>query len=316
MPLRLGAPREYGVVGSRQAAASAHAWGSLTMRTNKLLEREYWHSRAPALHIGDKSIFEKITYLPFSPCEQTEIAALLHEEGYVQLTADWGVDLGPMAETVRTLSSSNLSPVFAFLYDEFWYPFLKLHRIYNVLLGGRYFWLPAFWIWDVDPKRNESGWKPHRDMGRRSLFPDGSPKCLNTWIPLSPATPLNGCIYILPASHDPTYGTEDELNWKSHLDYPSIRALPSKPGDFFIWNQAVLHWGGRTSPRATESRVSMAFECQRADVPAFKEPLIGPQEMPSFETRLKLIAKQVLQYQKWHALEPDLAEFASTLLAT
>jgi hypothetical protein len=60
----------------------------------------------------------------------------------------------------------------------------------------------------------------------------------------------------------------------------------------------------------------MAFECQRADVPAFKEPLIGPQEMPSFETRLKLIAKQVLQYQKWHALEPDLAEFASTLLAT
>jgi hypothetical protein len=28
-----------------------------------------------------------------------------------------------------------------------------------------------------------------------------------------------------------------------------------------------------------------------------------------------LIAKQILQYKKWHTLEPDLAEFASKLLA-
>ena len=72
-----------------------------------------------------------------------------------------------MAETVRFLSAANLSPVFAFLYDEFWCPFLKLHHVYNALLGGRYMWLPAFWVGNVNPKKSELGWKPHRDRGRK-----------------------------------------------------------------------------------------------------------------------------------------------------
>ncbi len=145
-----------------------------------------------------------------------------------------------MAETVRSLSAANLSPVFAFLYDEYWCPFLKLHHLYDALLGGRYMWLPAFWVWDVDPKKSESGWKPHRDRGRKSLFDDGAPKALTTWIPLSPATPLNGCIYIVPASHDPIYATEEELNWKAHLEYSSIRALP----DHAIWSANLVTSGG------------------------------------------------------------------------
>jgi hypothetical protein len=91
---------------------------------------------------------------------------------------------------------------------------------------------------DVDmPAKGDSGWAPHRDMGRTSLFDDGSPKCITTWIPLSSATPLNGCMYIVPALHDPTYATADEANWK--VDPSSVRALPANPGDFLVWNQAV-----------------------------------------------------------------------------
>ena len=140
---------------------------------------------------------------------------------------------------------------------------------------------------------------------------DGSPKSLTTWIPLSPTTPLNGCIYIVPEQLDPTYATLDEN--KRQFDYASIRALPGNPGDFFIWNQAVLHWGGRTSPRAAESRVSMAFEFQRTDVPAFNSPLIDPLRVFTFEERLKLIAMQVYQYRQMYALDPKVAQFASEL---
>ena len=276
--------------------------------------REYWQAFAPGLHIERKSILQDVAHLQMTSSEQAEMAALLKEEGYVQSSADWGVNLGSMADTVRSLSRANLSPVFAFLYDEFWYPFLKLHLLYAALLGGKYFFLPAFWVWDVDPKKNEAGWKPHRDR-LNSLFDDGTPKSLTTWIPLSSATPLNSCIYIVPSLHDPIYATAEELNWKSNLEYSSIRALPAKPGDFLIWNQAVLHWGGRTSSRATESRVSIAFELQRADIPAFDEPLLDPFDIPPFERRIKLIAKQLLRYQKWHPLERDLAQFASALLA-
>jgi ectoine hydroxylase-related dioxygenase (phytanoyl-CoA dioxygenase family) len=218
-----------------------------------------------------------------------------------------------MADKVRALSVNGLSPVFAFIYDEFWIPFFKLHNVYTGLLGGKYYVLPDFWVWNVDPQKGEAGWKPHRDKGRQSLFPDRTPKSLTTWIPVSTATPLNGCMYIVPAMFDPTYGREDEMQWK--FDYSSIRALPGNPGEFFIWNQAVLHWGSKTSPRAPESRVSMAFEFQRADVAPFNQPLISPLSVLSFESRLKLIAKQILQYRHMYKLEPELERIATGLIS-
>lgn len=285
------------------------------MLSEQMRTREYWQLLAPGLHIEEKSILQNVAHLRFTSSEQMEMMNLLKEDGYFQSTADWGLDLKLMADSARSLSGANLAPVFAFLYDEFWYPFLKLHLLYAALLGGKYFLLPAFWVWNVDPRKNESGWKPHRDRGRISLFDNGAPKSLTTWIPLSSATPLNGCMYIVPACHDPIYATAEDPLWKLRFEFSSIRALPAKPGDFFIWNQGVLHWGGRASSRATESRVSIAFEFQRADVPAFSEPLLDPFEIPSFEKRLKLIAKQLLQYQHMHPLEPELAHFASALLA-
>jgi hypothetical protein len=285
------------------------------MLSDQIHTCEFWQLRAPRLHIDDKSFLKSVTNLQLTNSEQQQMAALLKEEGYLQSSADFGVDFELMVGTVRSLSSSNLSPVFAFVYDEFWYLFLKLHVLHAALLGGKYFFLPAFWVWNVDPKKNDSGWKPHRDRGRNSLFDDGVPKSLTTWIPLSEATPLNGCIYIVPALHDPIYATAEDLNWKSHLEFQSIRALPAKPGDFFIWNQEVLHWGGRTSSRATESRVSIAFELQRADVPAFVEPLIDPFDIPPFETRLKLIAKLLLRYRNMQTVGTELTQFASALLA-
>jgi hypothetical protein len=283
------------------------------MDVGQFTKRESWLSFAPGLHIEDKSLLRDVAFLEVPASDQEGFAALLKDEGYSQGTGDWDLDLRMMADTVRSLSAANVSPVFAYVYDEFWYPFFKLHRLYGALLGGRYCLLPDFWVWNVDPQKGEAGWTPHRDKGRDALRDDGSPKSITTWIPLSPATPLNGCIYIVPAHLDPTYGTADDK--KMQFEYASIRALPGNPGDFFIWNQAVLHWGSRTSPRASESRVSMAFELQRADVPAFNNPLIDPLRVLSFEERLKLISKQIYQYRHMYALDPKVAQFALELIA-
>jgi hypothetical protein len=283
------------------------------MMSDQMITREFWQALAPGLHIEDSRLFQNTLHLDFGSAEQTRLITLLNQEGYIQAHAEWSVDLDLMADTVRSLSSANLSPVFAFLYDEFWCPFLELHSLYLSFFGGKYFLMPAFWVWNVDPMKNEAGWKPHRDRGRASLFNDGSPKSVTTWIPLSMSTPLNGCIYIVPALYDQTYATADELTWK--FEFQNVRALPAKPGDFFIWNQAVLHWGGKTSSQATESRVSMALELQRADVPAFVEPLLDPLDMLSFEARLRLIAKQILRYRNMHALDAEVARFASKILA-
>jgi hypothetical protein len=275
------------------------------MAGGKYQERAHWLALAPGLHIEDRSLFESVAGLELSARQ----AAQFRDDGYLQATADWGLDLKLMADTVRSLSAGDLSPLFAFLYDEFWYPFFKLRPLLGALLGGQYSLLPDFWILNVDPRKGEAGWRPHRDKGRRALFDDGSPKSVTVWIPLSAATPLNGCLYVVPAQHDPTYATADETEMK--FEYQSIRALPGDPGDFFIWNQALFHWGGRTSPEAAESRVSMAFQFQRADVPPFNEPLIDPLRVPPFDARLKLIAQQLYRYRHMYELDPRLIQLAS-----
>jgi hypothetical protein len=284
------------------------------MDAKQITTPQFWRAFAPEFHIGDSpSFFKELRLSKVTPDQRQALTTLIRTEGYFQGAMDWGVNLGMMADRVRALSAANLSPVFAFIYDEFWIPFLKLHDLYLNLLGGNYYVLPDFWIWNVDPKKNDAGWPPHRDMGRLSLLPDGSPKSLTTWIPLSAATTLNGCMYIVPACFDPTYGTDDDKTWKFEL--PSIRALPGNPGDFFVWNQAVLHWGSKTSRLAPESRVSMAFEFQRADIPPINQPLMPPLSILPFESRLKLIAKQILQYRHMYKVDEEIEKIAIELVS-
>jgi hypothetical protein len=72
---------------------------------------------------------------------------------------------------------------------------------------------------------------------------------LTSWIPLSDATPQNGCMYVVPAHLDPHYGKPTTP--RSQLpDLSLARALPVRPGDYLVWNQAVLHWGGESNEAA------------------------------------------------------------------
>jgi hypothetical protein len=280
-----------------------------SLNLDQFTSPDYWLARAPGLHIGNGNV----TAAPFAAdaARLDDLRARLMDEGYFQAHNDWGVDLEVMVSTVRRFAADNVSPVFCFLYDEFWAPFHALAPVYRGLLGD-YRMLPDFWIWNVDPAKGEAGWKPHRDKGRMALFPDGSPKSLTTWIALSKATPLNSCMYLVPANQDPVYGTAQENEMR--FEHAAARALPAEPGDFFMWNQAVMHWGSRTSFRAEESRVSMAFEFQRSDVPPFNQPLLKPGVPLSFRDRLTLVAKQVLQYRHMYRVDPGIEAVALNLV--
>ena len=142
---------------------------------DQLLEREYWLALAPGLHIDNRSLFSDVAYLELNPASVAQIK----QEGYFQGSADWGLDVTLMADAVRALSAANLSPVFGYLYDEFWLPFFKLRSQYEALLGGRYYMLPDFWIWNVDPKKSEAGWAPiatgAEGLCARTAHPNPSP---------------------------------------------------------------------------------------------------------------------------------------------
>jgi hypothetical protein len=268
----------------------------------------FWRSFAPGLHVEDPRSVQALDAITPSAADMAAIRALVREEGYFHASdIAWPIDIARMAQTVRALDAAGLPPVFAFIYDEFWIPFYRLYPVYTGLLG-EYRMLPDFWVWNVDPARGDAGWRPHRDKGQAALLPDRMPKSITTWMPLSRATPLNGCMYIVPANLDPTYGTAQDGEWR--FEHSAIRALPAEAGDVFMWNQAVLHWGSRTSPRGGESRVSMAFEFQRADVAPMNAPLMPALGFQTFGARLKLIAKQVLQYRHMYKVDPTIERLA------
>jgi hypothetical protein len=261
-----------------------------------------WLALAPSFHIGDEMFFRAGAPVALGDNRRQDLMGQLTFDGYFQESGlNLGIDPAAMAITVRRLSAAGIPPVFAFVFDEFWLPFYRLREWYKGLLGVDYAMMPDFWVWNLDPKRGDAGWPPHRDKGHYALNSDGTPRALTTWIPLSDAVPLNGCMYIVPASFDPVYGTPRDGEYRFEL--ASVRALPAKAGDVLVWNQSVLHWGGRTSPRAPESRVSMAFEFQTTKVAPYNKFVLMPNELPSFAERLKLIGQQVVQYP--HMSRPD-----------
>ena len=241
----------------------------------ELLKEDFWRERFPELSICHYLANSSVGEINLSPQSVARIDDRIIKDGYFQEKDKELEELALLiGRMVKRCISLNIPPPFLFLFDEPWGCFYRLHPVLKHLLGDSYCILPDFWIWHVDHNKEESGWGPHRDKGRSSLKPDGTPLSLTVWIPLSEAMPLNGCMYMLPACRDPVYNTMDEDT--SQFDLPAVRALPAKPGDWLCWNQAVLHWGSQSSDYAPHERMSMALEFQRGDIPAFNKPLLTP----------------------------------------
>ena len=275
--------------------------------------RDFWQKLAPSLHVDDADYLRSVPPFEVEPQFAEALRQVMRIEGYFQLPPPrWDLPVEEMAALVASLDAQGIPLPFAFMFDEFWLLFMKLNRLIAAQLGAEFSMLPDFWVWLIDPKREGAGWTPHRDKGHYALREDGSPKSVTVWIPLTEANTLNGCMYLVPADRDPTYGTPNDREWK--FAYPDVRALPAAAGSIFMWNQAVLHWGSHGNARETRPRISAAFEFQANDVPPFNNPLMPPDRVPGFEFRLKLVAKQILQYQHMYALAPEVREIAERML--
>ncbi len=269
----------------------------------------FWRELNPSLSVERYSAENFISV----PANVSKLHELIIKEGYVQLNnINQSENYPLLVEAVKNLVAKDLLPVFAFVYDEFWLLQARFKNILSEFIGKDYKMLPAFWAWHVDPSKEEAGWEPHRDRDRHALESDGSPLAVTMWLPLNEANPMNGCIYLVPANRDRAYATERETNYD--FEYAAVRALPANPGDALIWNHAILHWGARASDRATEPRMSIAFEYQRGDIKPMKDMLVDPVKLPSFEQRLDLIAKQIIQYTHMYDFKQEMLEFAKARL--
>ncbi len=289
---------------------SVPSTGSLTERFAALADPALWRALAPALHLGDES-FSAAAAEPihFEPAMLAELRASLLREGYFQLPPlDWGIDVAAFGAGVSAVVGAGYMPAFAFMYDEAWFMYARLGALIAAVLDERYMMMPAFWAWHVDGVREPAGWTPHRDLGHRTLLPDRRPKAMTFWLPLTDATPQNGCMYILPADRDPLYGTPNDH--QTSLELQNVRALPSPAGGVLAWTQAAFHWGGRARQPIDKPRVSISVEFQRGDQPPIYEPLLNPRQSPDAILRLRLILRQMLQYKHMYPLAPDMQALA------
>jgi len=274
---------------------------------------DFWAENFPGLNLPRTGAVGTAVTGPAGEAPERIVAERLFEEGYFQDRNATFARLAPvLAEAVKTCARLDIPPAFIFLFDETWACFRSLDPMLKRFLGEDYRVLPDFWTWHVDPAAGQAGWRPHRDKGRMSLAPNGAPLSLTVWAPLMDATPLTSCMYILPANRDPVYNTPQEGVW--NINAASIRALPGGPGDYFCWNQAVLHWGSESSRFAPHPRISMALEFQRGDIPPFNQPLIAPFQPLDFRARLQLVAKQILQYRHMYPLAARFETMAQGLL--
>jgi hypothetical protein len=279
----------------------------------KLDSIQYWRDFAPNLHVLDENYLQGQKVFRLDDATKEQVSHKIKLEGYFQSPKQqWEIDFQLLVNLIGRLKASKIPTPFAFIFDEYWLIFWKLSQIAQHVLGDSSLRLPDFWAWHVDPQNSESGWTPHRDKDYRTLNTDGSPKSITFWIPLSDALPSNGCMYIVPANFDKNYGTSDDKKWD--FDLSSIRALPAEAGSIFCWNQAVLHWGSKCSPFETEPRVSIAMEFQSSRIAPLNQPVMPVNEIPSFEIRLKLIAKQILQYQHMYPLENEIRDLAESII--
>jgi hypothetical protein len=277
------------------------------MAFEQLETEAFWHALAPDLAFQPGPEATGPMLHP-NAATATEMLGILDREGYIQLpNSQDPAQIGRLAKLVAAINAADLPAVFAFVYEPMWQPFRRIGPVLDCLLGGQHAFMPDLWAWFVDPTKGEAGWRPHRDR-RTALYPDLRPKALTVWIPLTQATLLNSCMYVVPKHGDPDYG--DPAAGPFRGDLAAIRALPAPPGHTLIWTQSLLHWGARTSEMATTPRMSMSMEFQRADEPPFSGLLLGPEYRMTLRRKLALIGLAIVKYKDFAPLDGELTTAA------
>ena len=165
-----------------------------------------------------------------------------------------------------------------------------------------------FYAFFLDPEQEEHGWEPHRDRNNMPFEDIGQgqqvPLYVTCWVALSEASEENGCIRLLPASHDTKYYCTTNRSADVDLttqETKSIICLPAKKGSVIAWSGRTWHMGGKAKRSSKNARISLAFA---ASAPVFEDAsfrfsccenreVSSTKWMPSLLDRLRIIATQL-----------------------
>jgi hypothetical protein len=279
----------------------------------KAISPEFWLGLNRGFSIEGKTAKQPWTPVDVRPSMLDDYKLDMIEEGYFTTPSLLDSDeCRRLADAVEILWTEQWPTVFAMVYDEFWHVYQRASVILQHILGPGYKQLANYWVYYVNNENGSSGWAPHRDRAMvHTIRPDGTPNSVTIWIALTESSPLNGCMYVLPASFDPNYpqnpGTFEVPNVQD------IRALPAPAGAILSWNESLIHWGGRSSDKGINPRISVACAFQRGDVDPYESPVLDPFVVPSFKVRLGLIGQQLYRFAVHTGMSQNVKDLAQSL---
>ncbi len=268
-------------------------------RIPDIVDIDFWRRLNPEAAITT----DPIACRAMEPPEDREVESLieqLRDDGYFQARRRLpAAEIVLMRRCIESVKAEGLPVMLALVYDVFYRAFGWFDPVLGSILGPAYRIVPNFWVYYVETSDHSKGFEPHRDAEYAgTIRPDGLPTVLTAWVPITDATPLNSCMYVVPASRDPQYAQSlrDLRTGATQFALEDIRAIPAEAGTLSCWDQHIFHWGSRGSRRALEPRISYALYCQRGDIPPVDGVAIDFRRGIDFTTRLGLICRSLYRY--------------------
>lgn len=271
-----------------------------------LQDLSYWQQLVPDLTITEGRLPE-ITAIAFDSNRLDRISERLHHDGYIYEppTVD-PVLIARLRAGMRQIVAAGWPAAFIYVYDEPWQVFRSLGSMLGHFLGDDFALLPHFWAWHIDPDPNgeTAGWPAHVDYPGECAFFDDYLVSLSLWVPLTHATPENGCMNILPLSRQKRY--DPPVSEPSHIKVEDVRCLPAQAGSVLGWRQDLWHWSGRSSRYAQDPRMALSLEFQNRAFDPLCPPLFDIAEPPVPADRIRYICGQFAKYDHMETVAPAL----------
>lgn len=168
-----------------------------------------------------------------------------------------------LRESIDLLGEQGWPPAFVLLYDEFWaWIGATLWPLMQECLGPSCSLEGSLFAWvasrdEGDTKLGGNFGLPHRDYCySASNFPDGSPKLLTVWVPLTDATLDTGCMYVVPKDLDADFNAD----WRYRHMASAVRSH---------------RWVGNLRPAPEGGQTNKARKRRRSDDEAPCQPAVG-----------------------------------------
>lgn len=254
------------------------------------------------------------------------------------------IRLHRLQQGARQLLKLGWPPLFIFMFDAAWELLDGIWAPIRTLLGEDCELDPSAFCWiarhedmsaesgdecDGDAQAGLNFGMPHRDFTcLDSIGPDGSPRLLSIWVPLTHVTTENGCMMVVPRSLDSHFskrwayahmrpalpGAEDGVT-ELRFDLQAARPIaPLSPGSIVAWNGNLIHWGTRCSSPEVTPRVSFGFNFLRAGcrLQSGAPPLTqASARILTVPERLAIISRSLLAYSPWFDLTHSIASLRS-----